>query len=175
MTATLQVTLREGYEPGAVGRIVELHGRYYARAWGAGAPFEILMARDVSDFLERYDPAFDLLVTAHLGEAMIGSLAVVGPDAAPRLRADPLRHRGCGRAPARGGQGHALPGAVVVPGARPFRGVPVDRGPSARIPEHVRKAGFRVVERCPDARYTVPRDNLRMELSLASCPRHSDI
>lgn len=175
MTATLQVTLREGYEPGAVGRIVELHGRYYARAWGAGAPFEILMARDVSDFLERYDPAFDLLVTAHLGEAMIGSLAVVGRT--PRPGFAQIRFVIVDAAARRRGAGKAmLCRALSWCRERGLSGVflwTVDHLPESR--NMYEKAGFRVVERCPDARYTVPRDNLRMELSLASCPRHSDI
>lgn len=165
-TTTERVTLREGYEPGSVGRIVELHGRYYARAWGAGAPFEILMARDVCAFLEAYDPEHDLLVTAHLGEAMIGSLAVVGRT--PRPGYAQVRFVIVDAAARRRGAGKAMLGrALAWCRERGFSRVflwTVDHLPESR--SMYEKAGFRVVERCPDARYTVPRDNLRMELPL---------
>ena len=40
------IEIRRGYEPGLIGRAAELHGRYYAEAWGSGAPFESLIARE---------------------------------------------------------------------------------------------------------------------------------
>ena len=42
---TPTIVLRPGYEPGVIGRIGELHGRYYAAAWGSGAAFEIQVLR----------------------------------------------------------------------------------------------------------------------------------
>jgi len=160
------VVLREGYEPGAVGRIVELHGRYYAGAWGAGAPFELLIAREVGAFLEGYDAAYDLLITAHLNGTMAGSLAIVGRTPRPgwaQLRfviVDPACHRqGAGKAMLRRGLAWCR--------KRGFSGVflwTVDNLPESR--SMYEKAGFRVVECCPDDRYTLPRDNLRMELAL---------
>ena len=165
--ASSPMVLHEGYEPGAVGRIVELHGRYYAGEWGSGAPFEILIAREVSEFLETYDPAHDLLVTAHLGEAMIGSLAMVGRTDRPgwaQMRfviVDPSRHRlGAGKAMLRRG--------LAWSRERGLAGIflwTVDNLPASRA--MYEKAGFRVVERCPDDRYTLPLDCLRMELPLA--------
>jgi GNAT superfamily N-acetyltransferase len=160
------VVLHEGYEPGAVGRIVELHGRFYAGAWGAGAPFEVLIAREVGEFLDSYDPAHDLLVTAHLGEAMVGSLAMVGRTERPgwaQMRfviVDPACHRrGAGKAMLRRGLSWSR--------ARGYAGIflwTVDNLPASRA--MYEKAGFTVVECCPDDRYTVPRDCLRMELPL---------
>jgi GNAT superfamily N-acetyltransferase len=160
------LTLHEGYEPGAVGRIVELHGRYYAGAWGAGAPFELLIAREVGEFLDGYDPSHDLLVTAHLDGAMVGSLAIVGRTKRPgwaQMRfviVDPACHRrGAGKA--------MLSRGLSWCRKRGFTGVflwTVDNLPESR--NMYEKAGFRVVECCPDDRYTLPRDNLRMELVL---------
>ena len=53
---TPTIVLRSGYEPGSIGRIGELHGRYYAAAWGSGAAFEIQMLRALCAFVEEYDP-----------------------------------------------------------------------------------------------------------------------
>jgi GNAT superfamily N-acetyltransferase len=72
------VTLRVGYEPGAIGRIGELHGRYYAEVWKSGAAFEILMLRELCEFVERYDKNRDLLITAHRAGELIGSAVVIG-------------------------------------------------------------------------------------------------
>jgi GNAT superfamily N-acetyltransferase len=164
MNPTLE--LRRGYSPGAIGWIAELHGRYYATEWGVGAPFEILIARELCDFVERYQPDRDLLLTAHLGEVTIGSLAVFGETASPesaRLRfmiVDPQFHgRGAGRA--------LLSAALDWCRTRGFASVflwTVDRLPASRALYD--RAGFRVVESTRDDRYSTPLDNLKMELRL---------
>jgi GNAT superfamily N-acetyltransferase len=161
------VELHRGYEPGVVGRIGELHGRYYAVAWGSGAPFEILVSRELCDFVEHYDARKDLLLTAHIDGVMVGSLAVVGrtpePDRA-QLRfviVDPAyQGRGAGKA--------MLKTALDWCRDAGFRKVflwTVDHLPASR--RMYETAGFRVTERCPDDRYTVQRDNLKLELTLS--------
>jgi GNAT superfamily N-acetyltransferase len=97
--------IHRGYEPGLVGRIGELHGRYYATAWGSGAAFEILIAREFCDFIEQYDADKDLVLSAHVEGVLAGSISMVGrkpgPDGA-QLRfflVDPAYHgRGVGKA-----------------------------------------------------------------------------
>lgn len=162
------VAIRCGYEPGVVGRVGELHGRYYAKAWGAGAPFEILATRDMCAFMEGYDPARDLMLGAYAGERLVGSVAILGrkqsPDGA-QLRffiVDPHWHgRGLGKA--------LLDRALAWCRERGFGRVflwTVDGLPASR--RLYEKAGFRIVERVPDARYTVPRESLKMVLELAA-------
>jgi GNAT superfamily N-acetyltransferase len=161
-----EVELRRGYEPGVVGRIGELHGRYYAAAWGSGAPFEILVSRALCDFVEHYDARKDLLLTAHVDGVMVGSLAVAGRTPGPgsaQLRfviVDPAyQGRGAGKA--------MLNTALDWCREAGFRKVflwTVDHLPASR--SMYEKAGFRVTERCSDDRYTVHRDNLKMELTL---------
>lgn len=80
-SATLAPIFKQGYHPGHIGRIVELHGTYYSKHWGSGATFEILMAAELAEFCERYDPERDLLLTAHVDNKLIGSIAVHGSDA----------------------------------------------------------------------------------------------
>jgi GNAT superfamily N-acetyltransferase len=161
------VELHRGYEPGVVGRIGELHGRYYAVAWGSWAAFEILVSRELCDFVERYDARKNLLITAHNDRAMVGSLAVdcrtPEPDIA-QLRfviVDPAHQgRGAGKA--------MLNTALDWCHEAGFRKVflwTVDHLPESR--SLYEKAGFRVTERCADDRYTVHRDNLKMELILS--------
>ena len=139
--ATAPIVLRSGYEPGVIGRIGELHGRYYAVAWGSGAGFEMQVLRGLCDFVEAYDPRTHLLLTAHAGDTMIGSAAVQScpTRGAAQLRlviVDPAWHgRGAGRALL-----EAAPG--LVPGARRRDLLSVDgRGP-AGVARDVRAGRF---------------------------------
>lgn len=78
-----------GYVPGALGRITELHGRYYSRHWGLDVRFEAEVARELGEFMERYDPAHDRIWVASRGEAILGSLTIDGgstPAHEARLR-----------------------------------------------------------------------------------------
>jgi hypothetical protein len=50
----MSITLSEGYEPGCIGRIADLHAQYYARANGFGADFEAKVATELSQFCLRY-------------------------------------------------------------------------------------------------------------------------
>ncbi|MSP42564.1 MAG: GNAT family N-acetyltransferase [Alphaproteobacteria bacterium] len=68
-----------GYTPGAIGRVAELHARYYSREWGFGVFFEAKIASEMSDFLKNLDPAKDGFWTARLGERIEGAITLVGP------------------------------------------------------------------------------------------------
>ena len=159
------VELRRGYEPGLIGRVAELHGRYYAVAWGVGAAFEIMMARDLCDFIEHYDPRRDLVLSAFVGEVLIGSISILGEKAGAegaQLRfflVDPLyQGRGAGKA--------LLQGALQWCRERGFHKIflwTVDHLPQSR--QLYEKAGFRVTMRCADDRYSAPLESLRMECS----------
>jgi GNAT superfamily N-acetyltransferase len=77
-----------GYVPGAIGRIVELHGRYYARDWRFGRDFEAKVANELGELLARFDLARDGFWIATEGEEIAGGIAIDGlaePGAA-RLR-----------------------------------------------------------------------------------------
>lgn len=161
------VEIHCGYEPGLIGRVGELHGRYYATAWGSGAPFELLMTREFCDFIEHYDPEKDLVLSSHINGVLVGSISILGQNPGPdgvQLRffiVDPVYHgRGAGKI--------LLSTALEWCCERSFRKIflwTVDHLPQSR--GLYEKAGFRVTERCPDDRYTVHRDNLKMELTLA--------
>lgn len=51
--------IHTGYLPGAIGRVAELHGRYYATHWQFGVFFEARVAKELAEFMMRYDPERD--------------------------------------------------------------------------------------------------------------------
>lgn len=71
-----ETRLAEGYRPGTIGRIAQMHAVYYAREWGFDAIFEAKIAHDCASFIDRYDPGTDLLLLALNGEAIAGSIVV---------------------------------------------------------------------------------------------------
>jgi GNAT superfamily N-acetyltransferase len=161
------IEIRRGYEPGLIGRVGELHGRYYAVAWGSAAPFEILVTREFCEFIEHYDAEKDLVLSAHIDGVLAGSISMLGHDPSldgVQLRffiVDPNYHgRGAGKA--------LLSAALEWCVERGFRKVflwTVDNLPQSR--GLYEKAGFRVTERCHDSRYTLPLDSLKFELILS--------
>jgi GNAT superfamily N-acetyltransferase len=161
----------EGVHPGYVGRITQLHGEYYTNAWGPCPRFETLVARELADLCDEYDSDQDLLLTAHADGVLVGSIAIMGPrDArdAAQLRFYILDERYQGRGIGRTLLERAL-GFCRERGYRRVSLWTVEGLPrSFRLYE---SAGFRVVERVPDERYTVPRVALRMELTLGGSKR----
>ena len=77
-----------GYVPGSLGRMVELHGRYYARDWRFGLSFEAKVACELGELLARLDPTRDGFWVAAEDDEIVGGIAIDGshtPEAA-RLR-----------------------------------------------------------------------------------------
>jgi GNAT superfamily N-acetyltransferase len=71
-----------GYEPGAIGRITELHGTYYHEHWDLGLYFEAKVASELAAFLSRFDPSRDGIWIAKVGGEMVGAIVIDGIDAA---------------------------------------------------------------------------------------------
>jgi GNAT superfamily N-acetyltransferase len=74
-------TLHKGYLPGSIGRIAELHGTYYQSNAGFGVHFEGQVARELSDFCERYAENRDGLWLALVDAEVEGSIAIDGSHA----------------------------------------------------------------------------------------------
>jgi len=167
-----RLEIRRGYEPGLIGRVGELHGRYYATAWGVGAQFEIMMTREFCDFIERYDPEWDIVLSALIDGVVVGSISILGrkPEAdSAQLRfflVDPqYQGRGAGKA--------LLNAALEWCRERGFRKVflwTVDHLPQSR--QLYERAGFRVTTQCIDDRYSAPLTSLKMEWQASSKPNH---
>jgi GNAT superfamily N-acetyltransferase len=102
MTDVLEIVA--GYRPGVIGRITQVHGEYYAARWGVDARFEGEVARELGDFVRRFDPARSGLWTVWSHDGVVGAIAIDGQSGEPgdaRLRwfiLDPdYQGRGIGR------------------------------------------------------------------------------
>jgi len=67
-----------GHHPGAIGRIVELHATYYHLDWGFGLFFEARVAKEMSEFLTRFDEARDGFWIVSLNDRIEGGIAIDG-------------------------------------------------------------------------------------------------
>ncbi len=74
----LRNSLHSGYYPGAVGRVVELHGVYYHQHWGFDVTFETQVARELSEFIARFDPNRDGFWTMLPNGEFAGAIAIDG-------------------------------------------------------------------------------------------------
>ncbi len=70
-----------GYIPGAIGRIAELHARYYHEHWSFGLFFESKVATELSEFLGRFDTRRDGFWVARIEKEFVGSIAIDGINA----------------------------------------------------------------------------------------------
>ena len=78
----MSTTIREGYVPGCIGRIAELHASYYHRTAGFGLAFESKVACELADFCERRVVGRDGLWLAVLDGRIEGSIVIDGAYAA---------------------------------------------------------------------------------------------
>jgi GNAT superfamily N-acetyltransferase len=76
-----EISLHAGYLPGAIGRITELHGTYYARHWDLGLFFEAKAASELAEFLARFDQRHDGLWLALQNNNIVGSIVIDGSKA----------------------------------------------------------------------------------------------
>lgn len=104
MTSDSPVRISKGYVPGAIGRVSELHGIYYAKNWGFGLFFEAKVAIELSSFLKEYDDTQDGLWVVDVNGRVEGGIAIDGAHAAKRgahlrwfILSDALRGKGVGR------------------------------------------------------------------------------
>ncbi|AUV82770.1 GNAT family N-acetyltransferase [Salinigranum rubrum] len=97
--------LQRGYVPGVIGRLTDLHARYYGDLWELGPQFEADIADGIAEFVARYDPARDGLWTVVDGDdRVLGGIVVdgraVGAEGAQVryfILAPSLHGRGLGR------------------------------------------------------------------------------
>jgi N-acetylglutamate synthase-like GNAT family acetyltransferase len=67
-----------GYTPGLIGRIAELHAKYYSVHWNFGHFFEAKVASELSDFINKYDSSKDRIWSLSAGGNIEGSITIDG-------------------------------------------------------------------------------------------------
>jgi GNAT superfamily N-acetyltransferase len=99
-----RVEIIDGYVPGAIGRVAELHATYYHRHWDFGLFFESKVATELSEFLKRLDARRDGFWTASSGGRTEGAIAIDGIHGDRQgahlrwfIMSDALRGQGVGR------------------------------------------------------------------------------
>ena len=99
------MNVQVGFLPGCIGKVVELHGTYYAQTVGFGVEFETKVARELSEFALRYEPLRDGLWLALEGSEVHGSIVIDGIRAQTEgahlrwfITSDSHRGKGVGRA-----------------------------------------------------------------------------
>lgn len=77
----MTLTIHQGYAPGCIGRITELHADYYSRLVGFGLRFEAKVASGLAAFFEQYQAGRDGIWLAVEGNRIQGSIAIDGSHA----------------------------------------------------------------------------------------------
>jgi len=98
-----EIEIANGYIPGSIGRVVEMHGSYYYQNWDFGVFFESKIARELAEFIDRYDENRDGFWNAILNNRIEGSITIDGIDAESNgahlrwfIMSDVLRGKGTG-------------------------------------------------------------------------------
>ncbi len=97
------LTLVEGYRPGAIGRVAELHGDYYHRNWGFGLFFEAKVATELAAFFSGYAEGRDGFWAVVANGRLEGAIVIDGREASGAgahlrwfIMSDDLRGQGAG-------------------------------------------------------------------------------
>jgi len=72
------ISIYKGYLPGSIGRVVELHGKYYGDNWNFGAFFEGMIATSMAEFIARYDSSRDAIWLVVKDGQVEGSITIDG-------------------------------------------------------------------------------------------------
>lgn len=145
--------IHEGYKPGCIARIVDLHIQYYEANWGFGLAFEAGVSEGLGSFVKRYDAERDrlLLPLDSKGQVQGSTILDGGPDkedfSCAKLRwiimSDMLRGTGLGR--------RMLQDAVDFADRVGYAAVELETFEGLDAAIHLYEAlGFEITARCPD-------------------------
>lgn len=159
-----EVRIVDAPVPGGVGRIVALHGAWYARHWGFGLPFESKVAAEAGAFAHHLPHADSRLFLAVSGQdCVLGGLALDGREApAARIRwfiLDEAARGGTGRRLLRAALDFARDRHFASVWLTTFAGLDAAR----RLYE---SQGFRLVEEAPENGWGVAVCGQRFEMAL---------
>ncbi|MCA9966233.1 MAG: GNAT family N-acetyltransferase [Anaerolineales bacterium] len=160
------IEIHRGYIPGAIGRVVELHGTYYHPYWHFGAFFEAKVAGELAEFIGRYDPQRDGFWTATVNGRVEGSITIDGIHAAHEgahlrwfILSDALRGQGVGT--------RLLDAAVAFCRHNSYSRIYLWTFAGLHAARHLyEKAGFTLVEQHRGAQWGVEVTEQRFELPL---------
>lgn len=162
----MNYALHKGYIPGAIGRIVELHGTYYYRHSGFGVYFESKVAKGLAGFCDHFHEDRDGLWLAIAKEQIEGSIAIDGSHAATDgahlrwfITSDAIRGTGAGNA--------LLSTAMEFCRSRQYGRVYLDTFVGLHAARHLyEKFGFRLIHQKVGNQWGSKVNEQRFELEL---------
>lgn len=77
---SLDIEIVQGYRPGIIARITDMHALYYSRESGFGQRFESVVASGLAEFCNRLENLGNAIWTARLAGQILGSVAIDGQD-----------------------------------------------------------------------------------------------
>ena len=160
------VEIIKGYLPGSLGRVAELHGRYYHEHWGFGLFFEAKVASELAAFLQRYDEARDGFWTVSLNGRVEGAITIDGRHGDTRgahlrwfIVSDALRGKGAG--------GHLMETALRFCRSRNYPKIYLWTFEGLAAARHLyKKCGFALVESHKGDQWGMTVDEQRFECEL---------
>ncbi|MVA25645.1 helix-turn-helix domain-containing GNAT family N-acetyltransferase [Agrobacterium vitis] len=75
-----EIEIVQGYRPGLIARITQMHALYYARMAGFGLNFECVVATGLADFCNRLGNSKNSIWLAMQAGEIVGSIAIDGED-----------------------------------------------------------------------------------------------
>lgn len=97
------MTIHEGYIPGCIGRIAQLHASYYSATHAFGVGFEAKVARELADFCQNYKAGRDGIWLVQRDGCIEGSVVIDGTNAESHgahlrwfITSDAIRGQGVG-------------------------------------------------------------------------------
>ena len=153
-----------GYRPGLVGRVVELHAKYYFRNWNFGQFFETKVATELSGFLNAYTEAKDCIWSLSIADKIEGAIAIDGGSERENMAhlrwfivSDNLRGKGAGN--------YLMQEAIAFCQAAEFEKVYLWTFEGLKAARHLyEKFGFRLVEEYPGQQWGKTVTEQRFEL-----------
>lgn len=92
-----------GYTPGIIGRVTEMHAKYYSDQWRFGSFFEAKVASGLSDFINHCHPSKDRIWSLTQDGTIEGSITINGSSEQENIAhlrwfivSDTLRGKGAG-------------------------------------------------------------------------------
>jgi GNAT superfamily N-acetyltransferase len=155
-----------GYIPGSIGRIVELHANYYHLDWGFGLFFEARVAKEMSEFLSRFEEARDGFWIVSLNDRIEGGIAIdgtIGRTDGAHLRwfivSPEVRGRGFGR--------RLMKEAISFCRKKDYRKIYLETFEGLHAARHLyEKFGFRLMQQAEGAQWGKKLTEQRFELFL---------
>ena len=162
----MATVLHQGYLPGCIGRVAELHATYYSPRVGFGLFFESKVARELAAFCEAYQEGRDGLWLVRVDGRVEGSLAIDGSRAATEgahlrwfIASDAVRGTGAGNA--------LIAAAVAFCRAQHYGSITLWTFDGLAAARHLyEKAGFRLVLEQQGSQWGQLVTEQRFELSL---------